>query len=530
MSRSLYLVNPRSAYPTYFGAEVHEHSGLAPAQGIADLATATVAALAPADWDVTICDEHVQDVDYDVETDFVGITGKVTQVPGMIAIADRFRARGRTVVMGGPFASLSPEVLRPHCDVLVQGELEGIADAFFADLERGDWSDEYVAERPDISTSPVPRWDLYDNDRARLGCIQTSRGCPFECEFCDVIQYLGRKQRHKPVASILAELEVLHDLGYRQVFLADDNFTAYRRRAKELLVALRDWQRAHEGDPVAFSTQLSIDVSRDADVMELLAEAGVTYVFIGIETPNVDALRETHKRQNLGGELTDQIQVFLDHGIQVTGGMIVGFDADGPEIFETQYLFGMRTGIPIFSLGALVAPAATPLHERIRAAGRLVEGANEVAASPLDTNIVPARMSPQAMRDGLAWLHNRLYAPDAFAQRVVQMIERLGPQRGPFRRELYRPRPKRAVEAEAPVIMKKLMRRGPAERRMWARVFDALQAKPETELMVMTALYGYAQVRTLYDAGRVWEPRLAEREAPFAVAADGGGMEEAVGG
>ena len=279
---------------------------------------------------MTICEEYVEEIDFDVDADFIGVTGKVIQGQRMNEVADEFRRRGKTVLIGGPHASLSPEAVRDHCDILIIGELESIAEDFFSDLENGNWKSEYVADKPDLSTSPLPKFHLYPNDRALSGCVQTSRGCPFECEFCDVIQYLGRAQRHKMVEQIITELDVLYDIGYRAVFLADDNFTVYRKRAKAVLRALADWNASRKDGPVAFHTQVSIDAARDPEIMRLCGEAGLTRVFIGIETPNEESLRETGKRQNVGINLVDQIQVFLDHGISVTGGMIVGFDHDGP--------------------------------------------------------------------------------------------------------------------------------------------------------------------------------------------------------
>ncbi len=514
-SPSLYLINPKSAVPGYFGAEVFERWGLPPAQGIADLATATVAALAPEDWQVSICEEFVQPIDFDTDAEFVGITGKITQGARMLAVADEFRRRGKTVVIGGPYASLSPEVFRGRCDVLVVGELEGIAEQLFGDLASGRWQSEYTADKPDLALSPLPRWDLYPNDRALIGCVQTSRGCPFECEFCDVIQYLGRQQRHKPIDLILAELDALYELGYRGVFLADDNFTVYRKKAKAILAALRDWNEARPDGPVAFSTQVSIDAARDPEIMRLCAEAGMTWVFIGIETPNEESLKETKKRQNVGIDLRGQVQVFLDHGISVTGGMIVGFDHDGLDIFQRQYDFAMSTPIPMFSLGALVAPAATPLFDRMRDGGRLVEGGSEVAASPWDTNILPVQMSRDELLEGLRWLSNRIYRPADFGQRVVQMIDALGPQIGPFRKGGAKPTANpRPIEREAMNVVRKLVASGPEERAMWDTIWQAMETRPETGPLVMMSLFRYAQVRCLYDSGQFWEPRVAEH-SPF---------------
>ena len=253
MRPSVYLINPSADFPTYFTAEVYTHWGFRPATWMADLALPTLAGMVPSDFDVRLCDENISPIDFDTPAYFVGITGKVNQWSRMMAIAQAFRQRGKIVLIGGPYASLSPETIRPHCDILVRGETENILERVFSDLRRGCWEAEYVGSRPDLADCPLPRWDLYPNDRAAMGTVQTSRGCPFECEFCDVIQYLGRKQRHKPVNQVLRELDEVYRYGYRDLFLADDNFTVHRAHAKELLAALRDWNlrqdRGHIGIP-----------------------------------------------------------------------------------------------------------------------------------------------------------------------------------------------------------------------------------------------------------------------------------------
>ncbi len=351
MSKSLYLINPRPDFPSYFTAEVYNDMGFSPATYVADLAITTVAGLAPSDFHIQLCEEVITPVNFDTSADFVGITGKITQVESMKAIAQAFRERGKVVIIGGPHASLCPDVMRPYCDILIQGEMESIAETLFADLRRGRWQETYIGDKPDLDHCVIPRWDLYPNEHAIIGNVQTSRGCPFECEFCDVITYLGRKQRHKPVAQVLRELDEVYRHGYRYVFLSDDNFTVHRSRAKEVLEGLRDWNRRQSQGPVRFITQVSIDAARDDDMLRMCAEAGLSTVFIGIETPNEESLRETKKRQNLKIDLLDQAQCFLDHGIGVTAGMIVGFDADGPDIFDRQYEFAMSSPIPIFPSG-----------------------------------------------------------------------------------------------------------------------------------------------------------------------------------
>lgn len=516
MAKSLYLINPKNTNPSYFGAEVYEFMGLPPIQAVADLATVTVAAMAPKDWKIEICEEHIEPINYDTDADFIGITGKITQERAMLAAADEFRRRGKTVIVGGPYASLSPHIIRGHCDILVIGEMESIAEEFFNDLENGTWKAEYECPQPDLSTSPLPRWDLYPNDEALVGCVQTSRGCPFECDFCDVIQYLGRKQRHKPVEMVIAELDQLYDLGYNSVFLADDNFTVYRKRAKELMEALRDWNLSRPNGPMSFQTQVSIDAARDPEIMRLMAECGLTSVFVGIETPNMEALKETKKRQNVGIDLVQQIGVFFEHGIVVLGGMIVGFDADGIDIFERQYEFAMLSGIPVFSLNPLVAMSATPLYARLKDAGRLVASDAEVSDSILKTNFVPTQMTNEQLTEGMTWLCNRLYTPDRFADRVETMLKKLGPPRGAFaleRGDAGKPLPRKADQLGVNVL-KKMIRQGPEERKMWSRIQKLMAAYPGSENAVIRSLMRYAQVRCLYETQEFWEPIPADN-LPF---------------
>ena len=511
MPKSLYLVAPRSA-PGAFGADAFEHWGFPPVQGIADVALTTVAALAPPDFDVRVCDEAVSPIEFDTAADFVGVTGKITQRERMIQIAEEFRRRGRTVLIGGPSASLSPDAFRGACDVLVQGEIEEIAPDLFADLRRGRWKEEYRGGRPDLGTSPVPRWDLYPNDRAIAGAVQTSRGCPFDCEFCDVIQYLGRRQRHKPVERILDELDVLHRCGYRGVFLTDDNFTVHRNRAREVTAALRDWNRAPGREPVVFTTQASIEAARDEELLESCSAAGLNHVFIGIETPNRAALRETRKRQNLLDDPLCQVRRFLAHGVMVRSGMVVGFDADGPDIFERQFEFAMASPIPIFSIATLVAPEATPLHARMRESGRLIEGRSETAALPWETNIVPARMTGEQMSIGMRWLANRLYHPSRFGDRVVRLVEDVVPSAAAPAGE--GPPARRRLDRTMAALMQRFLRSDAELKEMGVRLERAVRRKPSAIRFVRSALRSYVQIRCLYDRGGYWDPALARLDAP----------------
>ncbi|MGA2213470.1 MAG: radical SAM protein [Bryobacteraceae bacterium] len=515
MQPSLYLINPRSDAPFYFGTEVHAAWGFGPTLLLADAAVATVAALAPPDFAVTLCDEGISPVDFDTTADFVGITGKISQERRMIELAREFRRRGKIVIFGGPYASLSPGRLRGECDILVQGELENIADELFSDLRSGAWQREYIGDKPDLRESPIPRWDLYPNHRALSGTLQTSRGCPFECEFCDVIQYLGRKQRHKSPAQVLAELDELYRIGYRIVFLADDNLTVYRARAKELLRAIRDWNDARTEGRVSFSTQVSIDCARDNEMLKLCSEAGLATIYIGIETPNADSLKETKKRQNIGVDMAETLARFSANGIMVSGGMMLGFDSDTRGIFEQQYEFGMSLPVPMFMVTPLSAPMATPLYSRLLAENRLLEHRKESApVLPWATNIIPKQMTYDELVLGVRWLCNRLYRPAAFEHRVARFIDQYQAPEPRGNPRGQNNAPQRKVDAERVELARHVTRLGPAEAAMAARLQKRLMRKPAALPLVLLAMGYYMQMRHMYQTSGLWDPALGARPRP----------------
>lgn len=512
MKPSICFINPKADFLNYFDGSIFAANGFSAAAYFADLAIPTLAALVPAGWDVSICDENISPINFDLASDFVGITGKISQSGRMKEIAAEFRRRGKVVLIGGPYASLDPESMRPHCDILVCGEIEEIATQIFSELQSGGWQTEYQGGKPDLTSSPIPRWDLYPNGRAVLGIAQTSRGCPFVCDFCDVIQYAGRKQRHKTPTQIIRELDVLYAHGYRQIFLADDNFTAHRTRARELLLALRDWNGCQRQGRVTFSTQLSIDVARDTELLALCAQAGLAVVYIGIETSNQESLRQSKKTQNLRGDMVGQIHVFFAHGIQVIGGMIVGFDADGPDIFEELYRFAMRSGVPIFTLGALVAPVATPLHARLKQAGRLKQNGSEIALVPWETNVIHPTMSEEQLDRGRRWLANRLYAPDALCERLLTFIDQLGERPSASNDSFNFMRP---LDQELRSIVGAVSKLGADEKKMMQRLSDAWRTRPDATGFIINVLFQYLQVRHVYKTEKFWDPKLAALSDPW---------------
>ncbi|MDZ4735922.1 MAG: radical SAM protein [Rhodospirillaceae bacterium] len=507
VERSIYLINPRENAPGYYNMEVLSAWGVSRMVNLADLTTPTVAAMLPADWRVALCDERIEPVDFETDAEIVGITGKVSQRDRIVELAAEFRARGKLVMIGGPYASLNPDDMRPHADILVRGEIEDIAAGMFAEIASGKFQSEYVGTRPDLRNSPMPRWDLYPKQLAMVAQIQTSRGCPFECEFCDVIQYLGRKQRWKEPDQVIRELDVLYDMGYRHIYLADDNLTVVRRRARELLAALVKWNESKPpAERVSFSTQLSIDISRDEDILDLCVRAGLRNVFIGVETPNEESLAETKKRQNLKIDMVEEIGKFARHGIVVTAGMIVGFDHDGLDIFERQYSFVQRLPVPLPMISILVAPAATPLRARMATEGRLIGDDRVGGGGLLRTNIMPKNMTYDQLIAGTRWLLHAVYEPMAFLHRIETMVALVPDPNISSRRREPTPRERK--------LYTQLARRGPAERRMIRRVWSLAMARGDLRRELLYCLMIYCQIRYMLEAQDIWRPELVGASRP----------------
>ena len=492
---SIYIINPASAAPGYHTAEAFADRTGGWTQ-VADLAIVTLAALVPDGWAVRMTDEAVSPADLQSDADFIAITGKVSQRARMIELATVFRRRGRVVVIGGSSASLNPEDRRPQAAVLVTGEIEQLAPTLFADLAAGTWHHHYDGGQADLTDSPLPRWELYPTERAMAGALQTTRGCPFHCEFCDVIQYQGRKQRHKTIPQVLAELSELHARGFRNVFLVDDNFTVHRRRARDVLDALTWWNDAHADDPVRFLTQASLDIARDDELMDRCRAAGLRTLFMGIETINEASLRETGKPQNLLMPMNEAISRIVGHGIAIQGGVIVGFDHDGPDIFERLFEFFQQSPLPDLSIGVLTAPARTDLYSRLAREGRLVGDIWQTSAgSPFETNIVPSGMDRETLLEGTRRLCTELYHPRHYQQRMMNLIDRYGgidaasnPARdgGSGRR--------RAFE-----MFRRISARGRDESEMVGNVLRRAARKPAVLPTVMHFLARYEQARCVLD-------------------------------
>ncbi len=493
--RSIYLVQPRFP-PTIWGMDYLLR--MTPYQAIfPPLGLLTLAALTPRDFQVTICDENAGErVDYNTSAQIVGITGYLLQKSDVLARADEFRRRGKTVILGGPIANLLPEVCRPHCDVLFEGEAEYTWPRFLRDYAGGRWADHYVeTEKIHMPDSPPPRLDLMRRRYAH-GIVQCTRGCPFSCEFCDIIVVFGRKMRFKPIEQVMGEVEAWRRTGVSVVFFADDNFVGHRAYAKELLKALARWN-ARQSRPLAFYTQASIDMVRDEELLRLLRDANFNEVFIGIESPRKSSLAETHKTQNEKLDLVQAIHTIQSHNLFVMAGMIVGFDNDDRTIFDEQYEFCQKAQIPIIMNNALIATPKTPLARRIKAEGRLLQEdwAQDDFSHTVKqwgTNIRPLHMTLDELMQGQKNLIRKLYEPEAFRDRLLGNLSR-------FHDVRFRPDSLNRGELAALVrLMRFYWRQGKQARNFfWQALWSTFRQSPRSLVTMVTLLGKYSHILQL---------------------------------
>jgi radical SAM superfamily enzyme YgiQ (UPF0313 family) len=392
--------------------------------GQTPLGLITVAALTPPGHELRLVDENVRPIDFAERVDLVAIGAMNVQFGRAAEIARRFRERGVRTAIGGPYVSLVPERAVGLFDHRLVGEAEYIWPRFISDLEAGQPVEAYVQEaNVPVTDSPVPRFDLLSPDRYLDFFIQTSRGCPFACEFCDIIITDGRVPRVKPVAQVMAEIEAVHKIGGRSIAFSDANFIGNPRYAKGLLIEMAAWNKAR-GFPIRFGCELTLNVAEKPDLLRLLREANFESIFIGIESPRATSLMETRKVQNVRGEMIERIRTIQRHNIIVIAGMIVGFDSDDTAIFEEQLDFLHEAGIPFTTAGVLTALERTPLHKRLGEEGRLLdwEYENMLGHGAADLNFEPMRMTKEELLEGYNWLARSLYSYKNYSRRLVEAV------------------------------------------------------------------------------------------------------------
>jgi radical SAM superfamily enzyme YgiQ (UPF0313 family) len=394
------------------------------------LGLVTAAALLPEGIDLRLVDlncETLADEDLDW-ADMVFVSAMRIQRSGVAEIIAAGKHRGVPVAVGGPFATATPEELT-GADYLLQGEVETSLPGFLNDLACGRARRVYPPPPPPgLERTPVPRFDLLDLRAYASMSIQYSRGCPFRCEFCDIWVHYGNRPRVKSSRQVLAELDVLHRLGWRgPVFIVDDNFIGNRRQVKtDLLPALAAWQGAR-GHPFRFFTEASINLADDAELLGGMRRAGFNEVFIGIETPSARALSETGKHHNLKTDLAQAVATIQQAGLEVMGGFIVGFDSDGADIFARQIRFIQRAGIPQAMVGLLTALPGTRLFKRLQAEGRILKAATGNNTHRFETNFSP-RMGSDMLRHGYRGLLAALYGGNLanYFARCNRLLDALG--------------------------------------------------------------------------------------------------------
>jgi radical SAM superfamily enzyme YgiQ (UPF0313 family) len=395
------------------------------------LGLATLAAHLPAAWELRLRDLNVAPLGDDELrwADAVLVSGMLVQGDSLREALRRARALGRRTVAGGPGPTTAPELFEA-ADHVFQGEAEGRLDLLVRTLEGREPATPRCLSppgggRPDMALARVPRYDLLELGRYANQAVQWSRGCPFRCEFCDIIETFGRVPRLKSPAQVVAELDALLGLGARgALFFVDDNFVGNRREVARLLPTLQAWQERH-GFPFQFCTEASLDLAGEPDLVAGMVAAGFEEVFLGIETPSPEALEETGKHQNLRMDPARAVEALTGAGLEVFAGFIVGFDAEGPDVFDRQIEFISALPIPRAMAGLLVALPGTRLWRRLEAEGRLRDrGSGDNFGRP---NFEPA-MEERDLLAGYRRLLAALYAPEAYYGRCALALERLPPR------------------------------------------------------------------------------------------------------
>jgi radical SAM superfamily enzyme YgiQ (UPF0313 family) len=423
----------------------------------------TVAALLPKAWKKRLVDTNVERLrDRDLAwADVVMLSAMHIQRNSLAAIVERCRARGLRTVVGGPIASsLSPAELKT--DHVVIGEAESLIADLALDMEQGNAKPLYqAAERPEMRTSPLPDLSLIKMNRYSTMAVQYSRGCPFNCEFCDIIEIYGRRPRTKSVAQVLAELDQLRAAGWREtVFIVDDNFIGNKARAKELCMALAEWRNQYKIS-FDFNTEASLNLADDPELMQLMKDAGFVSVFLGIETPDESGLIACNKLQNTRRSLLDSVALIQSYGMQVMGGFILGFDTDREDIFDRMVEFIQKSGIPIAMVGLLQAMPGTQLFQRLRKEGRILdEGYGD--NTDVKLNFLP-NMDATRLVEGYRSVLKRIYSCDAYYERVRLYLSRTYP-----RNSKQKTRQQWLTVGNARAFVTSLVRQGVFGRQRWS--------------------------------------------------------------
>ena len=422
---NILLVYPE--YPDTFWSFKHALRFVAKKAAFPPLGLLTVAALLPAHWRKKLIDMNVEELTDDLIAwaDYVFLGAMLVQAGSAQGVIARCRRQDRRLVAGGPLFTTRHQDY-PEIDHFVLNEAEVTLPRFLNDLAAGRAKPLYSSEeKPDLARTPLPLWSLIDINNYATMLVQYSRGCPFNCEFCDIVIMNGRVPRTKTPEQMLREFQALHDAGWRKsVFIVDDNFIGNTRQVKQVLPILARWQREHRY-PFTLLTEASINLAKDEELMTLMSQANFFKVFVGIESPNMESLRECDKQHNVASNLVEAVNTIHRHGMQVMGGFIVGFDHDPENIFEMQRKFIQQVGIVTAMVGLLTALPQTRLWHRLQAEGRLLSVASGENTDGL-LNFQPV-MDREQLLAGYQRLLTTLYSPKYYYQRINIFLQNYRP-------------------------------------------------------------------------------------------------------
>jgi radical SAM superfamily enzyme YgiQ (UPF0313 family) len=425
---NILLVYPK--YPDTFWSFKHALKFVSKKASFPPLGLLTVASMLPSAWNKKLIDVnavHLKDSDI-LWADYVYISAMSVQSESANEIIRRCKSLNTRIVAGGPLFTSSPE-LYPAVDHLVLNEAEITLPLFLKDLEQGRAEHIYTSDEwADITTTPLPLWDLVSIKNYTSMNIQYSRGCPFDCDFCDITVLYGRKPRTKSKEQIIAELDALYLTGWKgPVFFVDDNFIGNKSKLKkDILPAITEWNERRK-HPFFFNTEASINLADDEQLMHQMVRAGFEAVFIGIESPNYESLIECNKILNSKRDLISSVKKIQQAGLEVQGGFIVGFDNDPPKIFEDLTNFIQESGIVTAMVGLLNAPRGTKLHKRLETEGRMLKdftGNN----TDFSINFIP-RMDIKALMEGYQKILDKIYSPKHYYERVMLFLKEFEPKK-----------------------------------------------------------------------------------------------------
>jgi radical SAM superfamily enzyme YgiQ (UPF0313 family) len=426
---NILLVYPE--FPDTFWSFKHALSFIHKKASSPPLGLVTVAAMLPPDWNKKLIDVNVTKLlDKDILwADYIFLSAMVVQRSSAQDIISRSKALGAKIIAGGPLFTGEHEDFL-DVDHFVLNEAEITLPPFLEDLNSGSPKKCYAtSDYANLNDTPIPLWDLIDSKKYDSLSIQFTRGCPYNCDFCNVTALLGHKVRTKSAAQIIAELDKIYSLGWhRSIFFVDDNFIGNKKLLKEeILPALIEWRKGKVG--CGFITEASINLADDIVLMDMMTMAGFKSVFVGIETPDEASLSEAHKSQNTNRNLVESVKRLQRAGLQVMGGFIVGFDNDSPSIFSRQIDFIQKSGIVTAMVGLLQAPYGTKLYDRMANEDRLLD---EMSGDNVDgtTNIIP-KMDIETLKSGYHEILNQIYSPKLFHERVKNFLSEYNPRRAP---------------------------------------------------------------------------------------------------